>query len=55
MCAFLMLALETVDWLPLSLKIFTRVGQESLVSRIRAALERSFDESAHPDFSVLHY
>ena len=53
MCALSMPTLETAGCLPTSLQIVARSGQESLVLRIGAALERTFDVRAHPDFSAL--
>jgi len=45
--------LPAADQLPTSLQIVARAGQESLVLRIGAALERTFEVPAYPDFSAL--
>ena len=53
MCALSMPTLPAADQLPTSLQIVARAGQESLVLRIGAALERTFEVPAYPDFSAL--
>jgi Asp-tRNA(Asn)/Glu-tRNA(Gln) amidotransferase A subunit family amidase len=53
MCALSMPTLPTADQLPTSLQIVARAGQEALTLRIGAALERTFDVRAHPDFNAL--
>ncbi|MDG2405523.1 MAG: amidase [Paracoccaceae bacterium] len=53
MCALSMPTLPTTDGLPTSLQIVARAGQEMLTLRIGAALERTFDVRANPDFSAL--
>ena len=53
MCALSMPTLPAADRLPTSLQIVARAGQESMVLRIGAALEKTFEARAYPNFSAL--